>query len=82
MPIMIDGYLGDGYGTATPKGLAAIERLTDELHLEQTYSAKAYAAFADSDDTPKLFWLTCNGRPVPDRFSDDLSGLPPPLNRL
>lgn len=59
------GYLGGGYGVATNAGDAATDLAlrTEAMHLEATYTAKAFAAFADAARTGRhgehlLFWNT------------------------
>ncbi|MCG8673181.1 MAG: pyridoxal-phosphate dependent enzyme [Pseudomonadales bacterium] len=65
-PILIGDYYGDGYGVATEKGTAAIETFRAEnIKLEQTYTAKAAAAFLDelvANNQPVLYWDTYNSR--------------------
>ena len=60
-------YYGEGYGHSTAKADRAIERMDSikGLKLDQTYSAKAFAAFLDYLDDANgatLFWLTYNTR--------------------
>lgn len=63
---LVGDYYGDGYGVATEKGLLAIERFKAAgITLEQTYTAKAAAAFLDQLDRNRgtvLFWDTYNSR--------------------
>jgi D-cysteine desulfhydrase len=63
---LIDEYYGDGYGEATAKGLQAKSRFEAlGITLEQTYTAKAAAAFLDQIDRTQedvLFWNTFNSR--------------------
>ena len=63
---LIGDYYGDGYGVATEKGTLAIERFKAlGITLEQTYTAKAAAAFCDQLDSNRgavLFWNTFNSR--------------------
>lgn len=65
---LLDDWYGPGYGAATPEGLAAIGTFAGYgLPLEQTYSAKAAAAFLaelKSARGPLLFWNTYNSRPM------------------
>ncbi|MCL4721486.1 MAG: pyridoxal-phosphate dependent enzyme, partial [Gammaproteobacteria bacterium] len=85
-----EGYLGDGYGVATPAGLAAAALARDlaGLRLEATYAAKALACLFDDaraqrapGDVP-VFWLTCNGQPYPAGLDEAPVGrLPPALRR-
>lgn len=64
-----DDWYGDGYGVPTAAGTAAITRAQAcGIPLEQTYSAKAFAAFLDrlaAVESPVLFWDTYSSRPVP-----------------
>ncbi len=68
-PRLVDDYYGEGYGLATDAGARATERFAAQgLTLEQTYSAKAAAAFLDAlEDSrePLLYWHTYNSRPAP-----------------
>lgn len=63
---LVNQYYGDGYGASTEKGLQAIEHFkVAGITLEQTYTAKAAAAFLDQLETPGdpvLFWNTFNSR--------------------
>lgn len=63
-PNLVGSYYGDGYGVATEKGVAAIELFKSAgIKLEQTYTAKAAAAFIDQLDVsekPVLYWDTYN----------------------
>jgi D-cysteine desulfhydrase len=63
---VVHGYLGGGYGHATPQGAAAIERARDEagLKLDPVYTGKTMAALLDrlpSAGGPVLYWHTYNG---------------------
>ena len=63
---VVHGYLGDGYGHATPAGGAAIARARDDagLKLDPVYTGKTMAALLDrlgSADGPVLYWHTYNG---------------------
>lgn len=68
-PVLEQDYYGDGYGVATEEGEQAKQRFAQlGIELEQTYTAKAAAAFlATLDSTPGsvLFWQTFNSRPLP-----------------
>ncbi len=46
---ILDGFLGDDYGVPTASGLRAIQRMerADGLHLEPTYTGKAFGALLD-----------------------------------
>jgi len=70
---LIDQYYGDGYGVATEKGLQAIARFKAiGITLEQTYTAKAAAAFLDQLDHTRgavIFWNTFNSRDMEARSS-------------
>lgn len=67
-------YYEPGYGSASQKvasAIAALER-TEGIHLDITYSGKAFAAFYDMArkntfaDGPLLFWNTKNSRELPE----------------
>jgi D-cysteine desulfhydrase len=57
------GFLGDGYGHATPEGEAALEEAAAMgLTLEPVYTAKAWAAMRALElPGPVLFWQTYAG---------------------
>jgi D-cysteine desulfhydrase len=62
---IVHDYLGAGYGIASAAGDAAtlLARQTEAIDLEVTYTAKAFAAFADAARTRRygehlLFWNT------------------------
>lgn len=61
-----DDYFGEGYGCATEQSQQAIDTFFKaSIQLENTYSAKAAAAFLEktnSSDKPQLFWNTFNSR--------------------
>jgi len=65
-PELIGDYYGDGYGVATGKGDQAIEKFKSAgIKIEQTYTAKAAAAFMDElegSESNTLFWNTFNSR--------------------
>jgi 1-aminocyclopropane-1-carboxylate deaminase/D-cysteine desulfhydrase-like pyridoxal-dependent ACC family enzyme len=67
-PIILNDYMGAGYGVPTIKGLAAVERFREEagINLEPVYTGKTCAAVLDfirdaahAHDTI-LFWNTFN----------------------
>ena len=65
---VVHGFLGDGYGHATPAAEAAIHRAADGegLALEPVYTGKALAAVlagAIPGDGPLLFWQTHSAPP-------------------
>jgi D-cysteine desulfhydrase len=66
-PVVVDGFLGRGYGWPTPEGEDAVRLAAEDgLPLETTYSGKAMAALlagAGLQDQrgPVLFWLTWGG---------------------
>ena len=67
---VVQGFLGDGYGHATPEGGQA-QRLASEaedLSLDPVYTGKTLAAIlaGATGDGPTLFWNTNNGRPYGD----------------
>jgi D-cysteine desulfhydrase len=76
--IVVDGYLGPGYGHRTEAGDRATRTLADEgITLEHTYTAKTVAALLDLAPTGRLgrvilYWHTYGGRPLDRR--------PAPLN--
>jgi 1-aminocyclopropane-1-carboxylate deaminase/D-cysteine desulfhydrase-like pyridoxal-dependent ACC family enzyme len=63
-----------GYGCASDEVVSAIKTIenTDEIHLDITYSGKAFAAFCAAvekhvvNDKPLLFWNTKNSRVLPE----------------
>jgi D-cysteine desulfhydrase len=56
-------YYGGDYGRETPEAREAMRRGRDAgLRLDETYSAKAYAALGDHRGGVTLFWLTFDGR--------------------
>jgi D-cysteine desulfhydrase len=65
-PTVLDGYLGRGYGAATPEAEAAQRRMADceGVRLEGTYTGKCLAALLDVARSapyrgrPVLFWNT------------------------
>lgn len=64
-----DDYFGTAYGAETAAGTTAIARFADTgIALEQTYTAKAAAAFLDQlqhSVEPVLFWHTWSSAPLP-----------------
>ena len=63
---VVHGYLGGGYGHATPEAAAAIERAREAegLKLDPVYTGKTMAALLDRLPTaggPVLYWHTYNG---------------------
>ena len=67
--IFDDSFYGSGYGEATPESEAAIKEFHNAgIKLENTYSAKAAAAFlaqTKRSDKVQLFWNTFNSREIP-----------------
>ena len=65
-PILISDYYGEGYGVATRPGeLAQLTMLKQGIKVEQTYTAKAVAAFFDELETNTgdvLYWHTYNSQ--------------------
>ena len=85
--ILLEDYYGDGYGVATRGGQQALARFRGAgITLEQTYTAKAAAAYLDQLDTakgPALFWDTFNSREMTGIASAvDTSELPEKLRRF
>jgi D-cysteine desulfhydrase family pyridoxal phosphate-dependent enzyme len=65
--VVLDGYIGDGYGIPSPEGNAATQLLarTEGILLDPVYTAKAMAALIDwvrqgkfEEDENVLFWHT------------------------
>ena len=86
-PILDGSYYGDGYGVATEKGQAAVDVFKKAgIKLEQTYSAKAAAAFMDqlqANQVPALFWDTYNSRDMSAKANTvQVAHLPKPLQRF
>lgn len=65
-PVLISDYYGEGYGVATRAGeLAQLTMLQQGIKVEQTYTAKAVAAFYDElavASGPCLYWHTYNSQ--------------------
>jgi len=64
---IVDGYLGRGYGHATPEGeRALVAAARHGLTLDTTYTAKTFAAVLDlpASDDPVLFWHTLSSAPM------------------
>ncbi|OUS26825.1 hypothetical protein A9Q99_16540 [Gammaproteobacteria bacterium 45_16_T64] len=65
-PELISDYYGEGYGVATRAGeLAQLSMLQQGIKVEQTYTAKAVAAFYDElavASGPCLYWHTYNSQ--------------------
>jgi len=65
-PLLDDDYYGEGYGVATRPGeLAQLSMLKLGIKVEQTYTAKAVAAFYDELETTEgevLYWHTYNSQ--------------------
>ena len=67
-PVILDGYLGEGYGYPTVAGNAAIEAFAEleGIRLDPVYSGKAASGMLDFAKQPEhrdervLFWLTYN----------------------
>jgi D-cysteine desulfhydrase len=80
-------YFEPGYGVASQEVVAmvALAERTDGLHLDTTYSGKAFAAFvaaAHAAPGPLLFWNTKNSRALPNEaLALDYRVLPAPLHR-
>ena len=73
-PQILQDYIGEGYGFPTPEGNAAYHkaRMSENIVLDPTYTAKTFAAVIDycqgpdKNSGPVLYWNTYN--------SVDLSG--------
>jgi D-cysteine desulfhydrase len=82
---VVTGYLGAGYGAATPEAHATVEWAAPALRVETTYTAKALAACLDycrgaGARETVLFWNTYNSAPVaaapgPETLPDTLRAL-------
>jgi 1-aminocyclopropane-1-carboxylate deaminase/D-cysteine desulfhydrase-like pyridoxal-dependent ACC family enzyme len=80
------GWLGRGYGYATPEGEAALRRAEGfGLTLDPTYTAKAFAcALSRARELPDervLYWHTLSSAPM-GPFLEAAPPLPPKLGRL
>ncbi len=80
-------YLGGGYGHATPEGERAVHRAAGVgLLLDQTYTAKAFAAALDRVARGKerhvLFWHTLSSAPLGPLLVAAPAELDPPLRAL
>jgi D-cysteine desulfhydrase len=82
---LIHDFYGEAYGLYTPESIRAIRLLeeTEGLHLEGTYTGKAFAALLSGIETGALqdqtilFWNTHNSLDFDDEISDmDYHGLP------
>lgn len=83
---VVHDYFGDDYGVPTDAGLEAIDVADDEadLHLDPTYTGKAFAGLVGErdrlglDDENVLYWHTLNGVDLGDRIAnaDVASDLP------
>lgn len=84
-----DGFVGDGYTRPTSASREAIAVARDRLglELENTYTAKAFAAvlqdLAHVDDACLAFWNTYNAQPLPTSRNARLgdTALPPDFAR-
>lgn len=67
-PKLIDSYYGEGYGVRSEAGDKATAKFSGcGIALDQTYTAKAAAAYLDSIEASgevQLYWHTYNSRPV------------------
>jgi 1-aminocyclopropane-1-carboxylate deaminase/D-cysteine desulfhydrase-like pyridoxal-dependent ACC family enzyme len=86
-PRLVGDYYGDGYGVATSKGAQAIDIFgAIGIKIEQTYTAKAAAAFMDElerSDSHVLFWNTYNSRDMSAKASAaQVSHLPKTLQKF
>lgn len=66
-PLLLDQYYGEGYGVMTEGGREAMAVFAAQgIALEQTYTAKAAAAYlqaVEHGSEPVMFWNTFNSRP-------------------
>lgn len=75
-PKLIDNYYGDGYGVRSEAGDRASATFAQcGITLDQTYTAKAAAAFLDATKKStdiQLYWHTFNSRPVDGGIAGEL----------
>jgi 1-aminocyclopropane-1-carboxylate deaminase/D-cysteine desulfhydrase-like pyridoxal-dependent ACC family enzyme len=81
------GYLGGGYGRATDEGARATDVARRcGLHLDPTYTAKAFAAALRVVESGRfqnvLYWHTLSGAPISALLAQAPKELPPALERL
>jgi 1-aminocyclopropane-1-carboxylate deaminase/D-cysteine desulfhydrase-like pyridoxal-dependent ACC family enzyme len=86
-PTLNDEYYGEGYGIATPCGeQAQASMLRHGIELEQTYTAKAVAAFYDSLRDHQghcLYWHTFNSQNMEKQAEQaSIEGLPEVLREF
>jgi 1-aminocyclopropane-1-carboxylate deaminase/D-cysteine desulfhydrase-like pyridoxal-dependent ACC family enzyme len=88
---VIDDYVGQGYGCATRECRAALDlvREKENITLDPTYTAKAFAALLDYIEKPPfknapiLYWHTYNSADLTARLQTaDCRMLPPELRRI
>lgn len=80
---VIDGFYGEGYARPTPATEAAIGRAAEVgLRLEDTYTAKAWAAMEAEPGGTRLFVHTANSRPLEPLLTTALDDVPPSLAPL
>lgn len=88
---VINDYVGQGYGCATRECKAALDLLQEKenITLDPTYTAKAFAALLDYIEKPPyrnvpiLYWHTYNSADLTARLrSTDCRMLPPELRRI
>ena len=82
---VLGGYLGRGYGVATPAAQAAVDWARPHLTLETTYTGKALAALLEScraaaDLRTVLFWNTHNTSDFP--MASGFDGIPDRMRAL
>jgi 1-aminocyclopropane-1-carboxylate deaminase/D-cysteine desulfhydrase-like pyridoxal-dependent ACC family enzyme len=84
---LTEQYLGAGYGIFTEKSRHAVREAeaADGIHLDGTYTGKAFAAMIDDarkTDEAFLFWHTKNSHPFPpETLALDYHMLPEPFHR-
>lgn len=80
---VVDGFYGEGYARPTPATEAAAARAAGfGLTLEQTYTAKAFAAMDAEPGGRRLFVHTANSRPLAPLLRTALDEVPPSLAPL
>jgi 1-aminocyclopropane-1-carboxylate deaminase/D-cysteine desulfhydrase-like pyridoxal-dependent ACC family enzyme len=81
---VVDRQFGEGYGISTEAGAEALRHAAGlGLHLEPTYSAKAFAeVLASPGGGPTLFVATANSRPLAPLLASALPEVPASLQGL
>lgn len=82
-PVILDEYFGEGYGSPTKSCMDALEIMEkrEQIHLEPTYTGKAFAAVLEhcraGGRGPVLYWHTYNSVNLYDKAKEiDFHDLP------